>query len=384
MSEATGVVLAGIPAENPALYHRVRFGVGDPAAWLQIDSAGNSRTEFIVRDIELERARQQVAVDRVSCPAEYAPSEGLSGDRTTATAQALAECLRRAEVARVKCDRSLPFVYAWHLMQARIELEYSPDLGVMDRRVKEDEELEYLTRAQRVTEDAMLMACQIVGRATADQQGHLQHAGERLTSERLRRLISSYLLDRGFTTPHDSIVATRPHSADCHERGSGALVTGQAVIIDIFPQDSETRYWGDCTRTVVHGETSDEILKMHAAVLAAKQAATNIARAGVPAESVHAAAVEQIVASGYAFARGQIADQPVMPHGTGHGIGLEVHEPILLDEKGGSLLAGEVFTIEPGLYSRLHGGVRVEDMVVIAADGPPRSLNQLPHGLDWK
>ncbi|MEZ6134738.1 MAG: M24 family metallopeptidase [Pirellulaceae bacterium] len=72
-----------------------------------------------------------------------------------------------------------------------------------------------------------------------------------------------------------------------------------------------------------------------------------------------------------------------MPHGTGHGIGLEVHEPILLDDNGGTLLAREVLTIEPGLYSRNFGGVRVEDMVVVT-DGAPRNLNQLPEGLDWR
>ncbi len=72
-----------------------------------------------------------------------------------------------------------------------------------------------------------------------------------------------------------------------------------------------------------------------------------------------------------------------LPHGTGHGVGLEVHEPILLDDKGGTLLAGEVMTVEPGLYSRLHGGVRVEDMYVVQS-GPAINLNKLPEGLNWK
>ncbi len=71
-----------------------------------------------------------------------------------------------------------------------------------------------------------------------------------------------------------------------------------------------------------------------------------------------------------------------MPHGTGHGVGLEVHEPILLDDNGGTLMAGEVLTIEPGLYGRTAGGVRVEDMLVVQA-GPPKNLNRLPEGLNW-
>ena len=73
---------------------------------------------------------------------------------------------------------------------------------------------------------------------------------------------------------------------------------------------------------------------------------------------------------------------PSMRHGTGHGIGLEVHEPILLDHGGGEIFQGEVFTVEPGLYSATLGGVRVEDMVVVTATGH-EVLSPVPEGLDW-
>ncbi|MEO8270950.1 MAG: aminopeptidase P family protein, partial [Aureliella sp.] len=104
------VLLAGIPSENPALYHRVRFRVGDPAAWLSLHLDGQQRTEFIVRDIEMDRARKSVRVDSIACPADYTPLGGLSGDRATATAQAVAECLQRANVTRVTTDRTLPYI----------------------------------------------------------------------------------------------------------------------------------------------------------------------------------------------------------------------------------------------------------------------------------
>jgi Xaa-Pro aminopeptidase len=379
----TATLLGGIPGENPSFFHRVRFGVGDPAAWIEFRSASTSRTEFIVRDIEMARARQAVRVDRVSCPAEYTPPSGLSGDRATATAQATAECLKRAGVERVTTDRSLPFIFAWHIQQAGLTIEYSPELGVLDRRVKDEQELGWLADAQRVTEAAMLMACQTVARATANSQGVLSHQGENLTSERMRKLISVYLLEQDFSTPHDSIVATFPHTADCHDRGSGPLVTGQAVIIDIFPRSNQTHYWGDCTRTVVHGQASDRLLEMHAAVVHAKAAAEAAARPGVSADSVHNATKAELERRGFRFERGNLSDDPIMPHGTGHGIGLEVHEPILLDDHGGTLLAGEVFTIEPGLYSRKFGGVRVEDMVVVGEQSL-RNFNSLPFGLDWR
>jgi Xaa-Pro aminopeptidase len=380
-------LLAGIPAENSALFHRVRFNVGDPAAWIEFPSdqakpQQRPGTLFLVRDIEVDRARSAVKVDRVAAPAEFAPNDGLSGDRATATAQAVAECLKRNGVKHVTTDRTLPFIFAWHIQQSGIALQYDPEMGVRERRVKDAQEIEWLQRAQSVTEDAVLMACETIARSSAAVDGTLMHAGAALTSERMRRMISIYLLERGFSNHHDSIVATLPQSADCHERGSGPLKTGQAVIIDIFPQDLNTRYWGDCTRTVVHGPASDAMVKMHTAVVEAKRDAIAALLPGATADSVHAATKATLAKHGFAFARGEISDAAVLPHGTGHGVGLEVHEPILLDDNGGTLLAGEVFTVEPGLYSRHHGGVRVEDMLVVQ-DGAPKNLNRLPEGLTW-
>ena len=93
-----------------------------------------------------------------------------------------------------------------------------------------------------------------------------------------------------------------------------------------------------------------------------------------------------MIASGYAFGLPK-ADTPAsycaMTHGTGHGIGIDVHEPPLLDIKGPALLAGEALTVEPGLYRQDLGGVRIEDMVIVTQDGC-ENLNHLPDGLDWK
>jgi Xaa-Pro aminopeptidase len=71
-----------------------------------------------------------------------------------------------------------------------------------------------------------------------------------------------------------------------------------------------------------------------------------------------------------------------MPHGTGHGIGLDVHEPPLLDKKGPPLIVGDALTIEPGLYNHQLGGVRVEDLVIVTETGCD-NLNQLQEGLVW-
>lgn len=373
-------LLAGVPSTNPALYHRLRFSVGDPAALVELPG----KSILILRDIEMGRARRHARADEIACPADFAPAGGLSGDRETATAQAAAECLRRAGVQRVDSDRSLPLIYAHVARAAGIEVVCDPAMGVLERRAKDAQEVEWLQRAQEVTEAAVSMACELIATADARPDGVLIVGGGVLTSERVRLALDLFLLEKEFDNPR-AIIAAPPHSGDCHHAGTGTLRTGEPVIVDVFPRDRRTLYWGDCTRTVLHGTPSEAVRKMHAAVVEAKAAATAAVRPGVTSEAVHAATVEVIRRHGFPTGLppvGAPAEFTSMPHGTGHGVGLEIHEPPLLDAGGPPLVIGDCLTIEPGLYSIAHGGVRVEDMVIVTETGC-RTLNRLPEGLSW-
>ncbi len=374
-------VFGGIPALNQTLFHRLRFSVGDPVAIIETDQ---SRT-LILRDIEMDRARKNARVDAVHCPADFPPEAGLSGDRETATAQSLAECLSRQGITAVTADRTLPMSYTYELRERGIAIDYDPDLGVRERRAKDADEVERLRQAQADTGTVMTRACQTVARATANAEGILEHDGATLTSERLRTLIDLWLLEAGYSNP-GSIVAGGPQAADCHFHGAGPLRTGEPVIIDIFPCHLSTRYNGDCTRTVVHGDIPEAVQKMQTAVLAANRAGMAATRARVTGEEVHRATIAVIEAHGYRTDRpaGPLTgDLPSMTHGTGHGIGLEVHEPPLLDFKGPELVVGDALTIEPALYSPSIGGVRVEDLVIVTAEGCENLSADLPTGLDW-
>ena len=374
-------VFAGVPAINHTLYHRIRFSVGDPAALIETETGST----LILRDLEMDRARKKARVNQVRCPADLAPAAGLSGDRETATAQALAEFLSREGILEVEADRSFPLIFAHELQQRGIGLRYNPALGIRERRAKDAQEVEWLRKAQKVAAKVVLQACQRVARAEAFADGILQDASEPLTSERLQTWIDLWLLEEGFYNPGGSIVAGGPQAADCHFSGAGPLRTGQPVIIDVFPCDKDTLYNGDCTRTVVHGEVPDEVKAMHEAVVAAQQAAVAAVKPGVTGESVHQAAVQTIQQHGYRAERGALTGRiPTMTHGTGHGIGLDVHEPPLLDFQGPALIVGDALTIEPGLYSNAIGGGRVEDLVVVTAEGCENLAPDLPVGLDWK
>jgi Xaa-Pro aminopeptidase len=377
-------ICAGIPEINNTLFWRIRFLVSDPVVLIELPDAEGVRCILLLRDIEMERARRSARVDRVACPADFTPAGGLSGDRETATAQAAAECLRREEITSVVADRSFPLIFAEFLTRGGITVRCDPELWVAERRQKSDEEIELLREAQQTTEEAMRFACELIATAEVRSGGVLYRDNRPLTSERVRTAVDVFLLERGFLNPR-SIVAGGPLSADCHNLGSGELYTGQPVIIDIFPRCQRTRYWGDCTRTVVHGAIPDEITSMHATVRQAKTAGVKAVAAGVTGEDVHRAAIQVIQEQGYdvGLPDDQAADSYcAMTHGTGHGVGLDVHEPPLLDMKGPELLVGDALTIEPGLYRRDMGGVRVEDMVVVTKDGCV-NLNTLSEELTW-
>ncbi|MBT5829195.1 MAG: aminopeptidase P family protein [Candidatus Latescibacteria bacterium] len=379
----TPFVLAGVPAGNPVLYHRIQFLVGDSAVYIGLPGGDSV---LFVRDIEMDRARKIARADRIVCASDFPPEGGLSGDRDTAIAQATGEFLRCEGIKHVKTDRSLPFIYAHHIYQAGVTIEYDLELGVRQRRMKEDYEIEYLRECQAFTGTVMRAACERVADATVSADGSLSHAGKPLTSEGMRRWITALCLEHGYSTPHDSIVVTIPHVAVCHRRGEGPLRTSAPVIIDIFPRNDETRYWGDCTRTVVHGDMPEEVVKMHTAVCEAKTTGVAALKPGVTGEAVHADVVKVLLDRGFRFKRGSSDPNlatPAMRHGTGHGIGLDVHEPILLDEGADTILERETFTVEPGLYSTVHGGVRVEDMVLATPSGG-EILGGLYEGLDWR
>jgi Xaa-Pro aminopeptidase len=374
------IVQAGAPSANPWLYHRAPFSAGDAAVFFEIPGDG---TTLIIRDIECDRARKAKIADHVHSPGEFTPSGGLSGDRDTATAQAAAEFAARRGITEVWSGRSMPLIFAHFFQERGIAVRCDPEIGVLERRAKSAREVEALRAAQRKTEGAVRFACALIAGADADRAGALSAGGEPLTSERVQNEINLWLLRHGMGTS-GSIVAGGPQGADCHNRGSGLLRTGEPIIIDIFPVDPSSRYFGDCTRTVVHGEIPEIVQRIHDAASRAKRAATDAARAGATGEDVHKAACAVFSGLGYGIGLPEsTADDSIrFVHGTGHGVGLDVHEPPLLDFGGPALVVGDCLTIEPGLYGPKIGGVRIEDMVIVRENGC-ENLNTLPETLRW-
>lgn len=235
----------------------------------------------------------------------------------------------------------------------------SADALLMEFRVrKSPEEVENIREAARLTEIALdAMKSYIVPGVTEIELRNL------FQIEALRAGASGL----GF----DSLVVSGPRAALQHAAPSDrSIESGDVVLFDVGARYQG--YTADITQTFVVEQASPEIRSIYEVVRAANQAAFEAARPGVLASAVDAAARKIIVDSGYG---------DTFIHGTGHGLGLDVHEPPRVGPKSDVVLEpGMVFTIEPGIYLNGRLGIRIEDDVVITEDGAER-LTSFNHDL---
>ena len=246
-----------------------------------------------------------------------------------------------------------------------------PEVFVAERRHKTPEEAAAIRKAQQAAEAAVREVVRhLAGAEIRDDL--LWTDGKPLTSEYLYARASLLLGELGHACP-DMIIAGAPGNAMPHFRGEGQIRANAPVIIDIFPMGRDSHVHGDLTRTVVVGEISDELRRMHGAVLQALDAAIETIRAGIPAGDVHNMACEVLVDRGFGTTtKGYEGPDGVakMNHSTGHGVGLDIHEePGVRGPNRDPLEPGDVITVEPGLYKLDFAGVRIEDTGMVTADG---------------
>lgn len=234
-----------------------------------------------------------------------------------------------------------------------------------ERLVKRPQEVDAIRESLRRTQEAfklieaVLRESRIVGET-------LEYRGTTLTSEWMRQEVERVLLEQDMLNSEGMIISCGPHAAIPHHPGSGALRPHTTIICDIFPRHRASGYFADMTRTYVKGTPSDAVRKMYAAVQAAQETAMRAIKPGMNTHDAHHISVDLFAAEGYESGVGERG----FCHGTGHGLGLDVHEdPFLRATHQQVLEQGNVITIEPGLYYPEHGGVRIEDVVVVTADG---------------
>ncbi len=207
----------------------------------------------------------------------------------------------------------------------------------------------------------------------------VMHGGEPLTAATLRGEIDAAICRRGGIAAH-TIVAPGVEGADPHNEGSGPIRPHQPIILDIFPRVMRTGYFGDLTRTVVKGRASATVKRAFEAVREARDHAKEMISPGVNGREIHREVCRRLEQRGFETKLG--ADPPFgFFHGTGHGLGLDIHELPRISSVDCTLEAGHVVTVEPGLYYPEWGGVRLEDVVVVQAAGC-RTLTTVPTYLE--
>lgn len=217
------------------------------------------------------------------------------------------------------------------------------------RAIKDERELELLARAARGADEAFRHIAQT------------RLEGRR--EEEIAGTLGELLVEYGHDRADFAIVASGPNGASPHhESGSRMVRPGDAVVMDFGGQ--LRGYFSDTTRTVCVGEPPQGFLEVYELVREAQEEAFRAVAPGVPAEEVDRAARDVIERGGY-------GDRFI--HRTGHGIGLEVHEPpYIIRGNAEPLGEGMCFSIEPGIYLEGRFGVRIEDIVTVTTDGGAR------------
>ena len=349
---------------NSDLYHRTGFFVPDPVIFFERDG----KTTLVLSDLEFERGEKRGAADEIVSFSRCVARLRGEGKRSPATAEVAALVLRERGIRSLVVQRTFPVFFADALRGAGFSVRTAKTHFLFeDRLVKSPREVSFIKKALSVTARAMRRAVSLVSASTP--KGGLLFLGKKpLTSEAVRSEIDSFLAARGYLASN-TIVAGGVQGSMPHEKGSGPLRAGWPVVIDIFPRSQENGYFGDMTRTVVRGEPSRELLRMYDAVLGGQKTAFSMIRDGARSRDVHAAVEEFFSGRGFETGVSDSGKPRGFIHSTGHGLGLDIHEPPRIGPGKEILREGNVVTVEPGLYYENLGGVRIEDVVVVGRDG---------------
>jgi Xaa-Pro aminopeptidase len=364
---------------SPELRHEVPIAIPDPFLYVEREGARH----VVLTSFEIDRVQ---AIPGGPAPHAY---EEFGYDELLAKGlpreQVYLEVSVNACAALGVTDAVVPWTfpvrYADRLREAGVTVRPEVDLFQDRRRVKSAAELAGIRRAQRAAEAGMDAARALLRRAEANGGG-LAVDGEPLTSERIKAAIMAVFTVHGMAAD-EFIVSHGPQSAVGHDAGSGVIAAGEPVVIDLWPRDIETACFADMTRTFVVGEPPEEIVRYHALVKEALDRSLAAIRAGAAGADVFTLVCELFHEAGQptqlSKPPGEVLEDGFY-HSLGHGVGLEVHEAPTLGRSPGEMVAGDVVTVEPGLYRHGFGGVRLEDLVLVTEDGA-ENLTDYPYDL---
>jgi Xaa-Pro aminopeptidase len=370
MADDCALLMIAASETDSNLYYATRFIAPDPFVFMEV----NGERLMVMSDLEMDRARSQATVDRVVSYSEVERTVRAQGVATPGTIDIVHGVLQPMGIKRLMVPSNFSYAYAVRLQQLGYQLEAKKEPLFGDRAVKTEEEIRHVESAQRATEQAVAAAHATLRRAEA-RNGFLWLDGKQITSESIKKLINVALMECDCVAQH-TIVAGGDQACDPHNEGSGPLPAGRSIIFDVFPRSAQTRYFADMSRTVIKGRPSPELKKLYDIVKDAQEEAITKIHDGADGARIHQGICDRFEAAGY---RTGVVNGRMQGyfHGTGHGVGLDIHEAPRISRTGSLLQEGHIVTVEPGLYYPGLGAIRIEDMVLVTKDGC-RNLTQFP------
>src|SRR6266567_8198913 len=275
------------------MFYATKFWAGDPFIFLE----QNGKRTIVLSDLEMDRGRRTAKVD------EFVSFNQLEREVQGKSKQAppyekvLAHFLRQRGVKSALVPANFPLGFARALARDDVDLATTNGVFWPDREAKTDDELKLIGRALRITETGLARAMEVL-KASKPAGKKLRWLGKTLTSEMLRAEIDSAMLRSG-GTPTNTIVAGGDQACDPHERGFGPLYSNSLIILDIFPRDAKTGYWGDMTRTVVRGRASDAQRKLWETVKEGRSEERRVGKPGASGKAIHESVKKFFKEQGY-------------------------------------------------------------------------------------
>ncbi|WP_342306346.1 Xaa-Pro peptidase family protein [Methanolobus sp. ZRKC5] len=351
-------------SNNADIYYATRFFASDEFAYFHTKEGAET---ILISDMEKGRAEIESRVSdiRTLQGCDYRSKVKERKDPSLAYCDCLADILQKEGARRVAVPRDFPYHIAQTLKEEGFSIEAIKSPFAELRSRKDPSEIEMVKKVQDACNKAMKAAAEMV-KKSEDVEGVLNYRGFALTSEMLRKEIDLTLLEHGCEA-ESTIVAGGTGSANPHWEGAGPLKANEPIVMDIFPHSKKERYYADMTRTVLKGEPSEKLADMYEAVREAQTAGIEMVKPGVKCSDIHNKVCDVFKEKGYDTIRE--GSNVGFIHSTGHGVGLEIHEFPFVGNSDVELEEGNIITIEPGLYYPDVGGIRLEDLILVTADG---------------
>ena len=369
----------GDTERSPAMRHELPVPIVDPFLLAVVDG----RMHVVVSGIERARVSAAVPDAVLHDIADLGFRELLESGMSfrEIDLELTSRAVAAIGIGKAVADPEMPVAVADRLRADGVVLHPDHAVVARRRRVKSAAEMAGIRRAQAAAASGMAAAAGLLAQAVPDGD-RLMLDGQVLTAEAVRDALREACRRGGAPAPPDVIVASVWQGYG-HEPGSGPLPANLPIVIDLWPRDEQSGCWADMTRTFVVGEIGDDVRALERLVRTALERAREAVRPGVTGRELHELVCDLFEAAGHRTQRTGPGDDPDegFQFSLGHGVGLAVHEAPSLGLTGrDGLIAGDVIAMEPGLWKRGIGEVRLEDLLLVTEDGS-ETLTRYPYEL---